>query len=133
MYAKVADLPQHGAARAWLDARLSGTVGVGLPWPSLLAFVRLVSNHRVFPEPMSVGEAWSQVEAWLDQPPAWVPSPGERHRAILAGLLARAGSPRHVPDAHLAALAMEYGLVLQSTDRDFARFEGLRWEDPLEG
>ena len=78
-----------------------------------------------------MSEAWSQVGAWLDQPPAWIPSPGDRHRHILTELLAGVTAPRHVPDAHLAALAMEYGLVLHSSDRDFARFPGLRWSDPL--
>ena len=72
-------------------------------------------------------EAWRQVEAWLDQPPAWVPSRAAPRRPPSPG-----GSPRHAPDAHLAALAVEHGLVLRSTDRDFARFDVLRWEGPLE-
>lgn len=131
VYAKVSDLPQHEGARSWLDERLNGPLGVGLPWPSLLAFVRLVSNPRVFDRPLPTTEAWEQVEAWLDLPPTWVPTPGERHRQILADLIPQAGSPRHVDDAHLAALALEYGLILQSTDRDFARFDALRWENPI--
>jgi hypothetical protein len=133
IYAKVSDFSQHEAARDWLDGRLNARTGVALPWPSLLGFVRLVSNPRVFTRPLSVADAWAQVEAWLDLPVTWIPVPTDRHRAILASLVPDTGKASLVPDAHLAALAMEYGLVLQTTDRDFARFRGLRWENPLEG
>lgn len=132
VYARVADFPQHEGARRWLDARLNGPTGVGFPWPSLLAFVRLVSNPRIFRSPMPMGDAWGQVEAWLDCPASWTPEPTERHREVLSPLLEQVGGRANlVPDAHLAALAMEYGLVLCSTDGDFARFRGLRWENPL--
>jgi len=133
IYAKVESFPQHATARRWLDRKLNGTTGVGLPWPSLLAFVRLVSNPRVFHRPCSVGEAWAQVEAWLELPTAWIPEPTERHHGILDTLIPNAGKAELISDAHLAALAMEYGLILQTTDRDFARFHGLRWENPLDG
>jgi uncharacterized protein len=134
VYARVSDFPEHEATRKWLDARLNGTVGVGLPWPSLLAFVRMVTNPRIFRAPMRMEPAWRQVEEWLACSPVWTPVPTDRHRSLLAGLLPAAGGRANlVPDAHLAALAMEYGLVLQSTDRDFSRFPGLRWENPLEG
>jgi toxin-antitoxin system PIN domain toxin len=132
VYARVADFPQHGAAHAWLDSRLNGPTGVGLPWASLLAFVRLVSNPRVFRSPMPLLEAWRQVEEWLDCPASWTPEPTERHREVLGPLMEQVGGRANlVPDAHLAALAMEYGLILCSTDGDFARFAGLRWENPL--
>jgi uncharacterized protein len=134
VYARVADFPEHEAARRWLDGRLNGRVGVGLPWSSLLAFVRLVTNPRVFREPLPLHRAWAQVEAWLDLPVTWTPEPTDRHRHILASILpATAGRSNLVPDAHLAALAMEYGLVLCSSDADFARFPNLRWENPLLG
>jgi len=132
VYANVQSFPQHTAAKAWLDDRLNGSTGVGLPWPSLLAFVRLTSNPRIFHRPVSVGAAWQQVSAWLDLPPTWTPEPTDRHRGILESLVPDAAKANLIPDAHLAALAMEYGLVLQTTDRDFARFRGLRWENPLE-
>jgi uncharacterized protein len=132
VYARVADFPQHQAAKSWLDCRLNGVTGVGLPWPSLLAFVRLVSNPRIFRAPLNVTDAWRQVEEWLGCGPAWIPEPTARHRVILGPLLSQVGGRANlVPDVHLAALAMEYGLVLCSTDGDFARFEGLRWENPL--
>lgn len=69
VYASTQGLSQHEGARRWLDERLNGTARVGLPWPSLLAYVRLVSNPRVFERPRPIVDAWRQVEAWLDCPP----------------------------------------------------------------
>jgi toxin-antitoxin system PIN domain toxin len=130
--AHVKSFHQHEQAKAWLDARLSSGDAVGLPWPSLLAFVRIVTNPRVFERPEPMFDAWRQVEAWLDVEAVWIPSPGERHRTLLASLLASDGRAANlVPDAHLAALAIEHGLLLCSTDGDFARFPGLRWQNPL--
>jgi hypothetical protein len=98
----------------------------------LLAFVRLVTNPRVLERPESATSAWEQVEAWLDCPGVWIPQPTERHRDVLGRLLALPGVQANlVPDAHLAALAIEHGLTLCSTDGDFARFPDLRWENPL--
>lgn len=132
VYAHVTSLSQHERARAWLDDRLSGSTPVGLPWESALAFVRLVSNPRVFERPVTVAEGWAQVEGWLSCPPVWIPAPSERHAEILGGLLRAPGlRANHVPDAHLAALALEHGLTVCSTDGDFARFAGVRWQNPL--
>lgn len=132
IYAEISGLPEHDASRRWLDEQLSGRTGVGLPWPSLLAFVRVTTNPRIFEEALSLPDAWAQVERWLDVPVTWIPEPTDRHRSILASLIPDAGKADHIPDAHLAALAMEYGLILHSTDRDFARFRGLRWRNPLD-
>jgi uncharacterized protein len=132
IYAHVKSFPQHAPAKSWLDARLSSGDAVGLPWATLLAFVRIVTNPRVFERPEPIADAWGQVEAWLDVEAVWTPSPGERHRALLTALLASGGLAANlVPDAHLAALAIEHGLLLCSTDGDFARFPGLRWQNPL--
>jgi toxin-antitoxin system PIN domain toxin len=105
---------------------------VGLPWESLVAFLRIVTNPRIFRRPQAVHRAWAQVEAWLNMDSSWIPTPTRRHRELLGALItaSRAGAEL-VPDAHLAALAIEHGLVLVSTDGDFARFRGLRWENPL--
>jgi hypothetical protein len=132
VYAHVASTPQHAASHAWLDDRLNGSAQVALPWPSLLAFVRLVCNPRVFARPLPVAAAWKQVESWLEVPVVWIPGPTERHERILGGLLGGASfRPNLVPDAHLAALAIEHGLTLCSADGDFARFPGLRWDNPI--
>jgi len=132
IYAYAVELPQHAAAHAWLDQQLNTLPRVGLPWPSLLAFVRLVTHPRVFERPVSVATAWQQVEQWLQVPAVWVPGPTACHAGILGPLL-REATPRAnlVPDAHLAALAIEHGLTLYSTDGDFARFPGVTWHNPL--
>lgn len=133
VYAYVTSLPQHQITREWFDSHLNGPTPVGLPWPTLLSFVRLVSNPRIFEHPQPIAAAWSQVEKWLSCPVAWIPHPTERHREILGSLLSDTlGRSNLVPDAHLAALAIEHGLILCSTDRDFARFPNLRWDDPLQ-
>jgi len=131
LYAHNTDSPAHAAATDWLDAQLSGTTRVGLPWPTLLAFLRIASNPRVFARPVSVAGAWAQVERWLSAPVAWIPLPSARHPEALASMLAATPGADHVPDAHLAALAVEHGLELCTCDRGFARFPGLRWRDPL--
>ena len=132
LYAHISSMPQHAASRAWLEKTLNETARVGLPWPSLTAFVRIATNPRVFERPEGVGEAWGQIEQWLDCPSVWVPAPTERHREVLGTLLLAAGAVGNlVPDAHMAALAVEHGLTLCSTDSDYARFAGLRWENPL--
>jgi toxin-antitoxin system PIN domain toxin len=123
---------RHDAALAWLDGKLSESARVGLPWECLLGFMRVVTNPRIYERPASVVVAWGQVQEWLGARNAWVPTPGERHREILGRLLMRlGGGAKLLPDAHLAALAIEHGLSLCSTDGDFARFEGLRWVNPL--
>lgn len=123
---------RHARARNWLDSQLSGDARVALPWESLLAYLRISTSPRVFERPQSVGAAWRHVEMWLDCECVWSPVPGPAHRSILAGLLADlGGGPKLIPDAHLAALAIEHGLALCSTDGDFARFKGLRWINPL--
>ena len=132
LYAANRDAPEHDAARAWLDERLNGTARVGLPWPSLLAFTRIASNPAIVRRAVTPAEAWRQVRDWLDCETAWIPLPGARHAEVMSELLEpRSIASRLVPDAHLAALAIEHGLTLCSTDGDFARFRGLKWENPL--
>ncbi|HTT79436.1 MAG TPA: TA system VapC family ribonuclease toxin [Stellaceae bacterium] len=123
---------QHEVARDWLETRLTGSARVGLPWASLLAFLRIVTNPRLFPRAVDAAGAWQQIANWLSSDAAWIPVPTERHAALLAPILTLPGVRGDlVPDAHLAALAMEHGLTLCSNDGDFARFPGLRWQNPL--
>ena len=132
LYAANHAAPEHERSRSWLDDRLNGAGRVGLAWPSLLAFVRLASNPVVVRQPVTPAEAWRQVEEWLACEPVWIPQPGAHHAETLGALVKHAWvTSRLVPDAHLAALAIEHGLVLCSTDGDFARFPGLKWENPL--
>jgi uncharacterized protein len=132
VYARSSSFAQNARAREWLDERLNGSAPVGLPWPSLLGFVRVTTNRRIFEKPLSLERAWKQVGDWLACPQVWVPAAGERHAAILGALLLESGAVANlVPDAHLAALAIEHGLRMCSTDGDFGRFPGLSWENPL--
>lgn len=131
VYAHVSSFPEHDAARRWLDDALTGPDRVGLPWPSLLAFVRLVTNPRIFTKPEPIADAWEVVHAWLKAPAAWIPHPTERHANELGLLIPYCSRSNLVHDAHLAALAIEHGLNVCSTDGDFARFPGLRWKNPL--
>lgn len=131
VYAVHRQFEAHVPAKTWLDARLNGVERVGLPWGALLGFLRLSANPRVLTRPLALADAATIVRAWLALTPTWVPQPTDRHAETLAELVARETKADLVPDAHLAALAIEHGLTLCSTDRDFARFEGLRWTDPL--
>lgn len=132
VYAHVTSYPQHEAARSWLEDQLTRAPRVGLPWSSLLAFVRLVTNPRLFTEPESIAEAWGQVASWLTAEPAWTPVPTARHREILSSCLTQPGlRANDVPDAHLAAVTVEHGLRLATSDSGFARFPGLEWFNPL--
>jgi toxin-antitoxin system PIN domain toxin len=116
-----------------LEEALGGPTKVGLPWHSLLGFVRIATNPRILSPPTATRAAWTRVEQWLAQPTAWIPLPTERHQAILSGLLGDDVRGDLVPDAHLAALAVEHGLTVCSSDGDFARFRDVRWENPLRG
>jgi uncharacterized protein len=134
LYAEDRSSPHHGPAVEWLTDALNGPVRTGLPWPSLLAFVRIRTNPRAYERPLPTDVAWSRVTAWLAAPSAWVPHPTDRHADVLGQLI----TGRHlgssaIPDAHLAALAIEHGVGVCSADTDFAGFPGLSWFNPLSG
>lgn len=132
LYAEDSLAAKHAPARDWWDARLSGDDPVCLCWTVLTAFVRIGTNPRVFERPLSVGEALDRVHSWLEQPCVRVVHATGRHLEVFGRLLATGQATGNlVPDAHLAALAIEHGCVLCSTDGDFARFPGLRWTNPL--
>jgi uncharacterized protein len=134
IYAFDEDSPRHAVAREWLEDRLNESTRVALPWTSLLAFLRIVTNPRVMHKPSSMAGARAQVRLWLESPAVWIPTPGDRHLEVLDRLLATPGVQGNlVMDAHIAALAIEHGLRVNSTDSDFARFPGLDWIDPLAG
>ncbi|MBL8240993.1 MAG: type II toxin-antitoxin system VapC family toxin [Bryobacterales bacterium] len=134
IYAGVSEMAEHAAASGWLREQVAAGHRIGIPWPSFLAFLRITTNPRLFARPGTVNEAWRFVEDWLRLPMVWIPGPTERHGQILGRLLRDARAQGNlVVDCHLAALAIEHGLQLCTTDGDFARFEGLRWVNPLRG
>jgi hypothetical protein len=132
LYAYHKRAEQHERSRAWLEAALSGAESVGFAWLSLWAFLRIATNPRVFERPLSTQEAEAAVSSWLAQPAAEILDPGERHWEILRGLMrdGQAAGPL-VMDAVLAAIALEHGATLCTTDRDFSRFPKLKWMNPL--
>lgn len=132
LYARNADDPHHDRALEWVEGALNGDARVGLPWQTLGAFLRIATNPRAFPDPLSADEAWAQVEEWLDSPRTWVPEPTPQYRLIL-GRLMRTNDVRGplVTDAQLAALGIDHGVAVVSADADFARFGELRWINPL--
>lgn len=123
----------HEATRAWLQGAIGGRERVGLPWASLLGFVRVVGQSNAWERHLEPRGALSVVRSWLARPNVWTPEPGERHLDILETLLAATPFARLTPDAHLAALAVEHGLEVNSRDTDFAGWanHGVRWRDPL--
>lgn len=134
LYAQDAASAHHDKARPWLERALSTPQPVGLPWPTILAFLRISTNARAMASPLAVDEATSIVSSWLARPMVFIPKPTDSHWEVLQHLV-RQGQARAnlIPDAHLAALAIEHGATLCSADRDFARFDGLNWINPLEG
>ncbi|MGI8440483.1 MAG: type II toxin-antitoxin system VapC family toxin [Thermoleophilaceae bacterium] len=132
LYALDERSPRHLPARAWLDEVLSGTATIAFAWTVLLAVVRLSTRPAVFESPFDADEALDVVDGWLARPNVVVVHPTVRHAAVLRELLRPLGTAGNlVVDAHLAALAIEHGAELCSSDADFSRFTGLRWVDPL--
>lgn len=131
LYAVNTDAEHHRSSRAWLDEALSGADTVGLAWVPLLAFVRLVTKHGLFPTPLTPAEAMAQVRDWCTAPGAQLVGPTPRHADILADLLAQVGAGGNlVNDAHLAALSIEHRATIVTYDRDFSRFDTVQWESP---
>jgi uncharacterized protein len=132
LYAEDQRSPRHAAARAWWDAQLSGASPVCLCWTVLAAFIRIGTNPRVFERPLALAQAIARVQSWMEQPCTRIVTPTERHWEVLQTFLREGQAVANlVTDAHLAALAVEHGCELMSTDADFARFPGLRWRNPL--
>lgn len=132
LYAEDRRSARHVTAREWWDAQLSGTSPVCLCWTVLGAFIRIGTNPRVFEHPLSLDQALSRIQSWLDQPCARLVQPTDRHWTVFQKLLREGQAVANlVTDAHLAALAVEHGCELISTDSDFSRFPGVRWRNPL--
>jgi toxin-antitoxin system PIN domain toxin len=132
IYAVNQDAPLNRKAKPWLESVLSGKETVGFPWNVLLAFLRLTTRPGLFRRTLSMDTAFDLVASWLNQAPATIVHPGPRHLSFLHALLQPLGTGGNLTsDAHLAALAIEHGAELCSSDTDFARFPGLMWRNPL--
>ena len=132
LYAYDRSSPHHEAARRWFELALRGSEPVRFAWLTLLAFLRIATNPRAFARPLSLEEALTIVEGWLSLSLTGIIEPTDRHLEFLR-TNATAGQARGplLTDAHLATLAIEHGATLYTTDRDFGRFPGLRFVNPL--
>ena len=132
LYANIDAVPEHAAARAWLEGCLNGSTPIGLAAPALFGFLRIATSRRVFDPPVEVEDAVARVESWLERPHVALLLPGPRHLEIAFRLLRELGATGNLTtDVQLAALAIEHQAELHSHDTDFARFPSLRVHDPL--
>ena len=133
LYVVNENAPHHQALLNWWENAVNGDESVGLPWVVLLGFLRIATNPKIFPNPLEPTTAISKIDTWLSLANTYLVREKEEHWEILRTLLAEAGTAGNLTtDAHLATLAISHGAVLVSCDSDFARFQGLRWENPLD-
>jgi len=132
LYAYSFEAPEHSAARGYLERIFAAREKIGLPLQSIAAFLRIVTHPRLGRTRISLAEAVEVVDQWLSLPQVRVLVPGESHWHILRRMLIEGhATGRLVTDAQIAAVTVEFGGELQTNDRDFARFPGLRWQNPL--
>ena len=132
LYAVNEDADRHAVLRRWWEDALNGDESVGLPWIVVSGFLRIATNPKVYPEPMSADEALAKVETWMSAGTVSVIVEKPDHWRVFRGLLSEVGTAGNLTtDAHLAAIAITHDATLVSCDGDFARFRDLRWENPL--
>lgn len=132
LYAEDTLSPHHQQAQQWWDEQLSQDGPVCLCWPVLCAFIRISTNPRIFEHPLSLEQALTRIQSWLDQPCTRIIHPTQSHWVTYQHVLTHGQAVANLAmDAHLAALAMDHGCELASTDSDFARFSKLKWINPL--
>jgi uncharacterized protein len=132
LYAVDSSSAFHPAASTWLESALNGAQRVALPWQSLTAFLRISTHTRAWDRPLDPVTATDLVADWLNVSTVWIPEPGPGYAEILLGLLHKYQLTGDlVTDAQLAALAIEHGLTVYSADSDFARFNELKWVNPV--
>ncbi|MGH8657014.1 MAG: type II toxin-antitoxin system VapC family toxin [Gammaproteobacteria bacterium] len=132
LYAVNENAVHHTPLLKWWEEAINGDEPLGLPWIVLLGFLRISTNPRIFPQPLEPDTAISKIGIWLSLDNTRLVCEKEEHWDILRSLLAETGTAGNLTtDAHLATLAISHGAALVSCDNDFARFKGLRWENPI--
>ena len=132
LYAYFEEFPQHRAARQWWEDTVNGIEPVGLPWSVIIGFVRVATRRKELSNPITALQAMAIVDGWLAHTHIAPLHPQSRHRSILATLATTTTVEDNlVPDAHIAAIAIEHNAEVHTNDRDFRRFPGLRWRNPL--
>ena len=130
LYAVNENENRHELARTWLTAALADRVGLGLTWYAVMGFLRLATHPTILPRPLGMREAGRAAAAWIQAPAAVLLQPGPNHVEMVTRLMADLPGGNLVNDAHLAALALEHDGEVITFDRDFGRFEGVRWSMP---
>jgi uncharacterized protein len=131
IYAVHEEARHHRAALAWLDGTLSAGEAVIMPWLSLASFMRVSTHPDIYPRPLPIEDALENVDAWLGVPSVITGDPDRHHSHRMRELLSYSGIGGNlVNDAHLAALALQYGATVVTYDHDFALFPSVRWERP---
>ena len=132
VYAYNSDAPHHDDACCWWENLINEEISVSIPWVVICGFLRLVTHSSVVEIPMTAEAALDRVHTWLEQPRVRIVDPGHRHLEILGSLFKATGIAASLTtDAHIAAIAIEHNATVHSNDQDFARFPGLKWENPL--
>ena len=133
IYAYDINFKYHTEIKTWFEEKLASTDLIYLSWQSISGFLRITTNQRLFQSPMTSEKSRGQVNEWLSRPNVSILTETEKHWAIFEGLLVETKivGPKTM-DAHLAALAIEHGVILATTDRDFGAFKGLRSLNPLD-
>lgn len=132
LYAYDSAAPEHPAVATWLNKLIESGETIGLPWVVIWTFIRVSTNPRLLRAPKTLPEIFSAVTKWLNDPETVQLNPGPRHTEILEKLIVNSGAVGPlVTDAVIAALAVEYGATVASTDQDFRRFTEVRWINPL--
>ena len=122
----------HAQAKSWLETQMNGTESIGIPWLVILGFVRIMTNGKIFPNPLSEVQATDLIDKWLQNPLVRVPDPEPGHWRLIKELIHETGTAGNLTsDIHLAAIAIGHGAKLFTLDADFSRFRGLRWEKPF--
>lgn len=132
LYAVIDAFPQHEKARLWWEDALNSEEMIGLADPAVFGFLRIGTNPRLLRPPLSADAAARHIETWLALPNVRYAQPGSRHHALALGYLRAAGTAGNLTtDAQIAAIAAENNATVCSNDNDFARFDGVRWLNPL--
>ncbi len=132
VYAYNEGSPLYQTAKEWWEELINGSEEVGLPWAVSTGFVRLMANPRVVTPPLAPVVSLDHVRNWLEFPHIIAINPGPSHLEMMRQTLEMSGTSRNVvTDAHIAAIALEYGAEVHSKDSGFGRLPGLRWRDPL--
>jgi hypothetical protein len=132
IYAYDTTCRDHRKAREWVEQAFSGDEPIGLPWQNISAFLRILTHPGLLDERFTMGQALAIVGEWIEIPNVRTLAPGDSHWALFRDMLIH-GDVRGklTTDAALAALTIAYGGILHTNDRDFSRFPGLRWVNPL--